>query len=126
MSVSVPTPVVGLPLPRAESAYTAPEKLEWILAEHGHGREWALVFRVGDDDAARLWSAIAQAVVDAPVSSIRDLSPFGVVCQVGVVLTLNARTSPVLTAWHYESPGDPPRLVTTYPAPKMEINASRT
>jgi hypothetical protein len=44
-----------------------PEKLKWILADHGHGREWARVFRIGDEDAERLWNAIARAALDAAV-----------------------------------------------------------
>ncbi len=116
--VPVPVPpAIGLPLPRAADARAAPKKLAWLLAEHGPGREWARVLRVPDHDSARLWGAIARALIDAPVSSIRDLSPFGIVCEVRLVLTLNARTSPVLTAWHYANPGDPPRLVTAYPTP---------
>lgn len=102
---------------RAEDAYTTPEKLEWILAEHGHGREWTRVLCLGEGDGGQLWSAIARAVLDAPVSSIRDLRPFGVGCEVCVFLTLNARTAPVLTAWHYENAGAAPRLVTAYPTP---------
>jgi hypothetical protein len=72
---------------------------------------------IGGDDAKRLWSAIAQAVLDAPVSSIRDLSPFGVGCEVRVVLTLDTRTAVVLTAWHYENADGSPRLMTAYPTP---------
>jgi hypothetical protein len=117
MSAASSAPSVGQPLPRADDAYAASEKLEWILAEHGHGPEWARVLCVAGDDSERLWSAIAQAVLDAPVSSIRDLSPFGVGCEVRVVLTLNARTAPVLTAWHYRRAGDAPRLITAYPIP---------
>ncbi|HEV2998850.1 MAG TPA: hypothetical protein VGX16_07060 [Solirubrobacteraceae bacterium] len=117
MSSTIPTPIIGWPLPRAGDAYADPEKLEWVLAERGHGREWARVLRVGRDDAGRLWGAIAWAVLDAPVSAIRDLSPFGVGCEVRAVITLNARTARVLTAWHYESAGDAPRLLSAYPTP---------
>lgn len=69
MSATTPTITIGQPLPRAAEAHSAPEKLTWILAEHGHGREWARVMRIRSDDAERLWSAIAQAILDAPVSS---------------------------------------------------------
>jgi hypothetical protein len=30
---------------------------------------------------------------------------------------LNARLTPVLTAWHYDEVGSPPRLITAYPTP---------
>ena len=118
MSTATPTPIIGRPLSRAAEAYATPEKRDqWILAERGHGREWAHVFRVGGDDAQRLWSVIAGAVLDAPISAIRDESPHGVSCQVGVVLTLDDRTARVLTIWHYASTSDAPRLVTAYPTP---------
>jgi hypothetical protein len=34
---------------------------------------------------------------------------------VRVVLIIGIRTAPVVTAWHYEQQGDPPRLVTAFP-----------
>jgi hypothetical protein len=119
MSAAISVPVIGEPLPRAEDAYAAREKLEWILAEHGHGREWTRVLKIRLDDAGPLWRGIAQAVLDAPVSAIRDFSPFGVGCEVRIVLTLNARLTPVVTAWHYDKAVSAPRLITAYPTPKM-------
>jgi len=53
MSDPTPLPTVGLPLPRAADAHRTSEKLKWILAYHGHGREWERVFRIGDEDAER-------------------------------------------------------------------------
>ena len=117
MSTSSQEPIVGESLPRVNDACATSEKLEWMLSEHGHGSEWSHVLWVCSDDAGLVWSAIARAVLDAPVSSIRDLSPFGVGCEVLVILTLNARTARVVTAWHYGSVGDAPRLITAYPAP---------
>jgi len=64
------SPEVGGVLPRATEVFAAPEKWDqWILAERGHGWEWAKVFRVGTTDAERIWSAIAEAVLDAPISA---------------------------------------------------------
>lgn len=117
MSAAHAAPIVGEPLPRAGDAYTAPEKLKWILAEDGHGREWRRVLSIASDDSERLWRAIVTGVLRAPVSAIRDLGPFGVGCEVRVLLTLNARSVSVITAWHYERAGDPPRLITAYPTP---------
>jgi hypothetical protein len=112
------TPTIGQPLPRAAEAYAAPEKWEdWILADRGHGPEWARVFRIGLDDAGRLWRAIADGILLAPVFATRDVSPYGFSCQVGLVLTLNDRAARALTIWHYESASHPPRLVTAYPTP---------
>ncbi len=125
MSAASSAPTVGQPLPRAHDAHADSEKLEWILAEHGHGPEWARVLSVASDSSELVWSAIAESVLDAPVSSIRDLSPFGLGCEVRVVLTLNERTSPILTAWHYRQAGDAPRLITAYPTSYTGSHASR-
>lgn len=91
------------------------QKLNWILAEHGHGREWARVFHIGDDAAESLWDAIALAVLEAPVFRVIDRGERGVVCGVALRLTLNGRTATVTTSWHYAAPGEAPRLVTAYP-----------
>ncbi len=88
-----------------------------MLATHGHGPEWTRVFRITPDDARRAWGAIVQAIIDVPISSIRDASPYGVSCEVRTALVLGTRTAPVLTAWHYAQQGDPPRLVTAFPTP---------
>jgi hypothetical protein len=116
MSVAAPVPTVGEPLPRAAEAYTAPEKLAWILAEHGHGQEWARVFRIKDVDAQCLWDAIARAVPDAPIYRIIDRGPNGIVCGVEMELTIDSRVATVRTSWHYQQAGDAPRLVTAYPS----------
>jgi hypothetical protein len=115
MSADTPTPTVGKPLPRARDAHMTPEKLSWILAEHGHGPEWARVFRVTAEDAERLWDAIARAVVDAHVFRIVNRGEYGIVCGVSFALTLGDRTAFVSTAWHYATAGAAPRLVTAYP-----------
>jgi len=116
MSAAIPAPVIGEPLPRAADAYTAREKLEWILAAHGHGREWARVLKIRSDDAGHLWRGIARAVLDARVSSIRDFSPFGLGCEVRIVLTLNA-PDPRPDGVALREVGSPPRLITAYPTP---------
>lgn len=110
-------PCVGELLPRATQAYSEPEKWDWILAERGHGQEWTRVFHIERDDSQRLWDAIADAILDASISAIRDESPHGVSCQVRAVLTLTDRTARVLTVWHYSRMTDAPRLITAYPTP---------
>ncbi len=107
-------PRIGEPLPGAADAYAAPEKLAWILSEEGHGREWARVLHIGEDGAQRFWSAIAHAVLDAPISAIRDVSPYGANYEVPVTLALESRTATTLTVWHYGA-DEAPRLVTAYP-----------
>ena len=96
--------------------YATPEKWDrWILADHGHGREWARVFRVDMIDVERVWEAILEAVLDAQVQKIVDRGRDGIVCGVESQLTIDARTAWVRTSWHYEHPAAAPRLVTAYP-----------
>lgn len=113
----MPFPTVGQPMPRAADAYATEDKWRrWILAAPGHGEDWARVFAVGRNDSVRVWKAIAAAVPDGPVSVVRDRGPYGVVCGVEVTLTINDRTAPVATAWHYLDEDAAPRLVTAYPS----------
>lgn len=74
------------------------------------------MFGVGPNDSGRVWAAIVAAAADAPVSVLRDRAPHGVVCGVEVTLTVNERTTPVATAWHYADEDAAPRLVTAYPS----------
>ncbi|MGH2824170.1 MAG: DUF6883 domain-containing protein, partial [Thermoleophilaceae bacterium] len=115
---AMPYPEIGQPLPRASDAHATADKWRgWILAPHGHGREWARVFDVEPDDSEGIWHAIAAAVLDVPVSTVLNRPPHGVVCGVEVELTINDRTARVATAWHYADEGASPRLVTAYPSP---------
>ena len=113
----MPFPTIGQPLPHAADAYATADKWQgWILAAAGHGDEWARVFHAGPQDTELIWAAIAVAVLDAPVSDVRDRAPHGVVCAVDVTLTINDRTASVATAWHYPDTDAAPRLVTAYPS----------
>lgn len=112
----MPFPTIGQPMPRAADAYATEDKWQrWILARHGHGDAWARVFGVGPADSGRVWAAIAAAVLDAPVSVVRDRAPHGVVCGVKVMLTIDDRIARVATAWHHADEDAAPRLVTAYP-----------
>jgi hypothetical protein len=109
-------PTIGQSLPRASEAYTTPEKWrDWILADRGHGREWARVFGVGLPDTQTTWSAIANAVLDAPIHTIIDRSDDGLVCGVDIELTIGSRTANGRTSWNYMPADAPPRLVTAFP-----------
>lgn len=47
-------------MPRASDAYPTEDKWQgWILAPHGHGKDWARVSGVGPDDSKRIWAVIA-------------------------------------------------------------------
>lgn len=109
-------PKIGDPLPHADRVWFDHVKLEeWVFAEQGHGSEWRRVFRVGVEDWRQAWDAIAIAVLGAPVTTVWDRTPFGVVCGVVVDLSCNHRQAPVTLSWHYPYEGAAPRLVTAYP-----------
>jgi Domain of unknown function (DUF6883) len=111
----MPTPIIGLPLPRAADAYVTSDKwTNWVLSERGHGQEWARVFRVDIDDSEQIWRAVADDALKAPVSSIRRVN-VGVTCSVPMTLTINDRTARVRTIWHYAYSQAAPRLVTAFP-----------
>jgi hypothetical protein len=116
MSAAAPTPIVGQALPRAADAYTTPEKWEeWILADRGHGQEWRRVFHVELADTERVWRAIVDAVLHAPIRKVVDRGHDGIICGVDLTLTIGSRAAGVRTSWHYERTGAAPRLVTAYP-----------
>jgi len=110
-------PRVGEPLPRAEDAWCTQSKLKWILGK-GHGPEWERVFHVGPNETDLVWSVITEAGLNFPVSGVRRTRA-GIGCGVIANLAINGRTSPALTAWHYEQEGDPPRLVTHFRGPTI-------
>lgn len=74
-----------------------------------------MIFAVEIRDASSVWRAIAQGALTAPVRSVRNRSPHGIVCGVVMTVTLNGRTAAVVTAWHYIDCNAAPRLVTAYP-----------
>jgi hypothetical protein len=116
MPDAIPKPNIGQPLPRAADAYSTPEKWDqWILADRGHGQEWARVFRVDPADIERVWQAILKAMLDAQVHKVVDHGQDGIVCGVDSQLTIGSRTAWVRTSWHYEHAASAPRLVTAYP-----------
>jgi len=107
-------PVVGRPLPRASDAYSEAAKWsDWVLSEEHHGPDWRAVFGVVDVEA--IWPALREAIMTAPIISIREAADGGLSCGVYVSLTLNDRTALVRSAWHYEAENDAPRLVTAFP-----------
>jgi len=111
-------PKVGEMLPRSADAWCDPQKWEdWILARSGHGFEWARVLHVESGDWERVWQALAEAVREAPIQTVRTPEAGGVTCGVVVALRLGERTATVTSAWHYAAEGAAPRLVTAYPTP---------
>lgn len=87
------------------------------MADRGHGREWARVFRVDHTDVKLVWQEILNAVLHAPVYKIVNRGQDGVVCGVDMRLTIRSRTALIRTSWHYQHASAAPRLVTAYPRP---------
>jgi hypothetical protein len=110
-------------MPRAADAYATADKWGWILGARGHGTEWARIFKAEPEDSGQIWHAIAAAVLDARVSTVRDRAPHGVVGGVELTLTINDREAAVATAWHTPTktlhhaslPPTPPRNMTSWP-----------
>lgn len=120
-------PQVGDPLPRAADAWCVQEKwLAWILAEDGHGPEWAKALQVEPDEWELAWKALKRAVREAAIRTVRSLDAGDVTCGVRVDLTIGERTAPVVSAWHYEEPGAAPRLVTAYPTAYNRVYGSNS
>jgi hypothetical protein len=109
-------PQIGDRLPRIANGFAESDKWSgWILAPHGHGRDWARALAVGIDDVERLFGLLHGASRAAPVVNVYDHGRFGYSCAVDITITLNGRTARARTVWHYKSEAAPPRLVTAYP-----------
>ncbi len=87
----------------------------WILADRGHGLEWARVLRVQMEDVDVIWEAIAMRAPIDPVSGIRSLGIYGLNCEVDMWLTIGRRRAAVRTVWHYANSKASPRLASAYP-----------
>jgi len=106
-------------------AWCIPGKWEdWILADRGHGPEWAHVLHVESDGWEQAWQALKEAVYEAPVQMVRILEAGGVSCGVVVDLRVGERSARVTSAWHYAAEGAAPRLVTAYPTPYNQAHGS--
>lgn len=100
-------------MPRAADAYAVSEKLEWLLSEEGHGREWERVLHIGPNDTEPFWKAIRRAVIGAQI--VRVTERHGVTCGANITLQIGQRRAKTMTSWHYRHARDMPRLVTAYP-----------
>ena len=96
------------------------EKLEGYLLnpEHEIGRHKARVFAatlgIRRGDWRYLHDQLLAAVVDAPVTSVRE-TPWGELYEVEIrVEGLNAEVRPVTTVWLVAGEDEPPTLVTAY------------
>ena len=117
-------PATGVPLPSADRAFGIRENLaDYCLnADHEIGGAKAQRFRqvLGIDiaDVEYLTEAFRAGVLATPLSEVRDNAPFGVLCEVRIVVAglheQSERVCVVTTAWELTSAQDGPRLVTAY------------
>lgn len=115
----------GGPVPQAHAAQGVIDKLSTycLAAEHPVGAHKARVFRRtlgfelrdADELAARLIAAVRRG---APIISIRDNDPYGVLCDVRVsvdgIHQCRGCSAFVVTVWELRTPDSPLRLVTAY------------
>ena len=107
--------------PRPDQAVVSREKLERYLLnpEHEVGRHKARVFASALGIRQRDWeylrNRLETAVIEAPVSSVRETPSGGLYELVLAVDGRNGQTRRVMTVWLVAGE-EPPRLVTAYVA----------
>jgi len=117
-------PIIGEPLPNAAEAFGIREKLVayCLNADHEIGGPKAQGFRriLGIDlaDLDYLADALSEGARSAPITSVRDNTPFGLLCEVRIAVAgfgeHRDRVALVTTSWELRHAGEAPRLVTAY------------
>lgn len=105
-------------VPGAEGAVIEERKLTgWVLAEHGHGGDWARAFGVGPEDVGLLGPALEAHLRTHPPAAVlvNPAGPEARTYRVYGPLELAGRRAFVLSVWEVLATGAPPRLVTAYP-----------
>jgi hypothetical protein len=105
-------------VPGAERAVVEERKLvEWVLAERGHGGDWARAFGLGPQDVSLLAPALEAHLRAHPPTAVlvNPAGPEARTYRVYGPLELAGRRAFVLSVWEVLAPGAPPRLVTAYP-----------
>lgn len=79
------------------------------------------ILGITSEDIAYLEGAVQTGILLAPISSIRDNSPWGINCVVMIPIRgrgkKNKRVIDVRTVWRLVAPGASPRLVNAYCKP---------
>lgn len=117
-------PTIGQRLPLAEQAFGIREKLVayCLNLDHEIGGAKAEGFQrilgIAREDLEYLAEALRSCVVTAPITDVRDNSPFGVLCEVPIPVAglreHGDRVVAVTTSSELRGADDPPRLVTAY------------
>lgn len=116
--------MIGSPLPCAHDAHGVESKLRAysLNPEHAIGAHKARVFQralgIGLEDVQHLAEQLLAGIRNAAISEVRDNAPYGVLCEVVVVVQgiggAAGKAASVTTSWEYRSPEDAPRLVSAY------------
>lgn len=117
-------PTIGEHLPRPTEAFGIAEKLMAYCLNVDHeigapkAEGFSRILGVGSADVEYLADALLQGLLRAPITDVRDNSPFGVLCEVRIDVAglreYEHRTAAVTTSWELRGPDDSPRLVTAY------------
>lgn len=117
-------PGIGERLPRAADAFGVEEKLAayCLNPDHALGAAKARGFReiidVTGADVEYLAGALLAGVIEAPITSVRDNAPYGVLCGVRIAVRglreRRRRVVYVMTSWELRDEDSAPRLVTAY------------
>jgi hypothetical protein len=117
-------PTIGKPLPRAGDAFGVDEKLSAYCLNPDHelggakAKGFLQILGIASADVEHLTAELLAGVTEAPITSVRDNAPFGVLCEVRIgvrgLREHHDRVVEVTTSWELRDEGDPPRLVTAY------------
>lgn len=117
-------PTIGQPLPLAAQAFGIREKLAayCLNVDHEIGGPKAQGFQrilgIGLADVDYLTAALRREILSAPITDVRDNTPFGVLCEVRIPIAglreRHDRVVTVTTSWELRHADAPPRLVTAY------------
>jgi hypothetical protein len=114
-------------LPRVDDAFGLRYKLATYSLDITHdsggpkARGFERILGITIEAIDYLEAQIMARLRDAPISEVRDRSPYGISCVVEIPIRgIGGKANRVVnvrTVWIIRIPGDAPRLVTAYPKP---------
>ena len=117
-------PTIGASLPRAAAAFGVEKKLSAYCLNVDHelgaakARGFQEILDIRSADVDFLAGELLAGVLEAPIASVRDNAPYGVLCEVRIAVRglrdHHHRVVEVTTSWELRDEGSAPRLVTAY------------
>jgi hypothetical protein len=117
-------PTIGESLPRAAGAFGVEDKLFAYCLNPDHelgvakARGFHEILDITSADIDYLAGELLAGVLDAPITSVRDNTPYGVLCEVRISVRglreHHDRVVEVTTSWELRDEHSSPRLVTAY------------